>query len=147
MFTLFHLALLKTYRAYLDKLRPHMARAGLSEGQPKILRYILEHEHCSQRELAEYYHIEPATVSRLLAGMEEQGLAARRVPDGDRRTVQVSATERGRAAYETFEVGREQVEELAFAGVSPEEKERFLRLFQRIHDNLTEKGEDHGTDQ
>lgn len=147
MFTLFHLALLKTYRAYLDKLRPHMARAALSEGQPKILRYVLENDHCSQRALAEYYHIEPATVSRLLAGMEEQGLVVRRVSDTSRRAVQVSATERGRAAYEAFEVGRAKVEELAFEGISPEEKASFLRLFQRIHDNLTEEGGLHGTDQ
>lgn len=135
----FHVLLIKTHYAYLKFMRPFMQKTGMSEGQPKVLRYVKEHPDCTQKELAEYYSIEAATVSRILNGMEEQGLLKRRTPDKDRRVICLNLTDKGREAFAQFEIYRGQVEKKAFQGFTKEEKSRFCESLERILDNLGEQ--------
>lgn len=76
----FTILVYRAYHAQRNALRPGMNAVGLSPGQPKILHYLLTHDGCMQRELADSCDIEPATVSRLLDKMEEDGLVRREVP-------------------------------------------------------------------
>ena len=139
---MFHILLIQTYHAYMGKVRPHMARAGLSNGQPKILRYLRDHGSCPQRELAEFYHIEPATVSRLLDGIEEQGLITRTVSPASRRTTLVEITPTGSGCFEQFEEGRKLAEADAFCGFTPQQREEFLTLLELIHANVSDTKDD-----
>lgn len=80
MDTPFTIVMYRTFHAQRNAIRPGMADIGLSPGQPKILHYLLNHDGCMQRELADACDIEPATVSRLLDKMEEDGLVRREIP-------------------------------------------------------------------
>ena len=122
---MFHILLIQTYHAYMGKVRPHMARAGLSNGQPKILRYLRDHGSCPQRELAEFYHIEPATVS-----------------PASRRTTLVEITPKGSGCFEQFEEGRKLAEADAFCGFTPQQREEFLTLLELIHANVSDTKDD-----
>lgn len=114
------------------------ARLGLLAGQPKVLEFLLHHEGGEQKEIAGFYHIEPATVTSLLDRMEQRGLIERRQRDGNRRSYHVYLTEKGRqCAQQAYQLLLEQ-DECAFAGFDEAERRQFLSMLQRICRNLAE---------
>lgn len=134
-----HHAILMTYNAQKNSLRPGMVAIGLSPGQPKVLRFLAAHDSCMQKEIAEALNIEPATVSRLLSNMEQNGLVARSTPEECRRAESVSITEEGRAAFAGWETVCHTVEEQSLEDFSEEEKLQFMKSLCRMYQNLTGK--------
>ncbi len=140
----FHQLLLRTYHAYKRRLRPLRMRTGLSEGQPKMLRLLSNRPCWLQRELADAYNIEPATVSRLLSNMEAQGLITRQIPPDNKRAIHVRITDKGHEKFMQFEVFRRQIDDQLFLGFSAQERERFLQDFNRVCANLEQVGDPSG---
>lgn len=138
----FHLLMLKAYNAQKNKMRPFMQALGLSAGQPKILSFLRMRDGCMQKDLAEYCNIEPATVSRLLNNMEERGLIARRIDDGNRRAVRISITETGKEIERRMRLHFQEVNRISLDGFSEEEGEQFIGYLRRMHENLTARTRD-----
>lgn len=108
---------------------------GLTPGQPKILEFLEKGEGCQQKEVAAACRIEPATVTSLLFYMEKAGLVSRQSKNGDRRSLYVYLTAKGRQMMEkTVEALEETVVE-AFAGIE-EKQQEFKEILQIIHKNL-----------
>ncbi len=133
---LFHPNLIKIYHAYNQQIRPYMTELELSDGQPKILAYISLHDGCLQKDLADWYAIKPATVSRLLNHMEDQGLITRETPEGNRRITKVYITKKGTEKYQKFAQYRKAVDNMAFQGFTEEERTAFIGQLDRIRQNL-----------
>ena len=95
----FHVMVVKALSAQRGAAYPYLTQEGLSPGQPKILSYLIQHNQCRQKDLATYYNIEPATVSRLLANMEEKGLVQRESRQGDKRSATVAITKKGSCSF------------------------------------------------
>ena len=55
---------------------------GLTPGQPKILDYLINHDGAIQREIAVSCHIEPASLTAILNGMENKSCIERRTDGG-----------------------------------------------------------------
>lgn len=68
----FHMLLYRAFHAQHNFLRPSLGELGLGPGQPKLLNYLMNRGPCRQRELADYFEIDPAAVCRML------GLACKR---------------------------------------------------------------------
>lgn len=138
----FHLLMLKAYNAQKNKMRPFMQALGLSAGQPKILSFLRMRDGCMQKDLAEYCNIEPATVSRLLNNMEDRGLIARRIDDGNRRAVRISIAETGKEIERRMRLHFQEVNRISLDGFSEEEGEQFIGYLRRMHENLTARTRD-----
>ena len=110
---------------------------GLMPGQPKILSYLIQHNQCRQKDLATYYNIEPATVSRLLANMEEKGLVQRESRQGDKRSATVAITKKGEQVFARMQVHFAKIEKQELDGFSKEEEALLRSLLQRMYRNLT----------
>lgn len=134
-----HHAIFMTYNAQKNSLRPGMVEIGLSPGQPKVLRFLAAHDSCMQKEIAEALNIEPATVSRLLSNMEQNGLVVRSTPEECRRAESVSITQEGRSAFARWETVCHTVENQSMKGFSEEEERQFLKNLCRMYQNLTGK--------
>jgi MarR family transcriptional regulator, organic hydroperoxide resistance regulator len=134
-----HHAILMTCNAQKNSLRPGMVELGLSPGQPKVLRFLAAHDSCMQKEIAEALNIEPATVSRLLFNMEQNGLVVRSTPEECRRAESVSITEEGRVAFAGWEEVCHTVEGQSLQGFSEEEKLQFMKSLSWMYQNLTGK--------
>lgn len=134
-----HTAVYRAFHAQENKLRPGMARIGLSVGQPKVLRYLSEHDRCMQKDIAEALDIEPATVSRLAANMEQAGLVTRAAPAACRRAESVSITQAGQAALEKWTQLCGKVEEQSLQGFNEDEQAQFIAFLARMYQNLTGK--------
>ena len=67
---------------------PRLAQIGLSRGQPKMLRFLGEHDGCKQKEIGERFYLRAASVSGILDTLERDGLIERKQnPDSRRETL------------------------------------------------------------
>lgn len=133
----FSIALIKAYHAHNNLMRPKITEIGLSVGQPKILDFLSRHDGCMQKDLAALCDIEPATISRLLNRMEEDGLLTRTVVEDNKRAVSVALTPLGRKSYKEVVAIRGQVEKHELVGFSEAEREQFYDYLSRLYQNLT----------
>lgn len=109
---------------------------GLMPGQPKVLEFVAENEGCLQRDIARACAMDRATTTGLLARMEETGLVERRPKAGDRRALEVWLTDAGWAAAEHVAVCGAEVDAIAHANMTPNERETLSRLLARVIDNF-----------
>lgn len=70
-----HTLLARTAHAQRNYLRPYLKEMGLSPGQPKVLRYLSELGHSSQRELADCCDVDPSAICRMLDSLERGALS------------------------------------------------------------------------
>jgi len=122
----------------LLRIRAHtvLGEVGLYRGQQFVLSALWEQEGISQSELAEQLHVQPSTITNALQRMERAGLVERRHDTEDQRVSRVYLTDAGRDIREAVEAIWAELEEQAFAGLSPEEIEVFRRLMAQVYDNL-----------
>ncbi len=128
--------------------RAMMARVrerGLLPGQPKVLEYVADNEGCLQRDIAEACMMDRATVTGVLARMEAAGLVERRAKQGDRRALEVRLTDAGWDAAEFVARCGAEVDGIAHAGMSAEERETLSRLLARVTESFEreERGDAH----
>lgn len=115
---------------------------GLTMGQPKVLDYLCEHEGAVQKDIAHACQIEPATLTSVLSGMENKGLIERRALNGNRRSLSVFLTDKGRQLTEHMEKEFCRLEEIAFSGFEEKEIGLSIDLLNRIRNNMQNKMEE-----
>lgn len=120
--------------------RYHITKSALSVGlyfgQPNMLEFILEHDACSQKELARALHISPASAATSLKRMEKAELITRTPDEKDPRKNHISVTQKGKNAMIEFRKICDTTDENMFKGFSSEEREELHRLLSRLHENL-----------
>ena len=132
----FQMLLYRAFHAHRNRLQPCLRELGLGPGQPELLSYLSAHGPCRQRELAEYFEIDPAAVCRMLDALEKGGFVAREPDEGSRRCDRFSLTEAGQAATVGWKQAGKAVEEEALRGFTPEERARFSEFLRRAYQNL-----------
>ena len=138
-----HMLLYRAFHAQRNILRPYMRALGLGAGQPKLIAYLSEHGPCRQSELADYFSIDPAAISRMVESLEKGGFIAVEADKSNRRRKSLSATDRGREAARAWMAKRAQVEEIMLRGFSPEEREAFSACLTRALKNYVDWREEH----
>lgn len=132
----FHYLLMANQAIYQRKLMELLSDTGLTAGQPKVLDYLSLYDGASQKEIAAYCYIEPASLTSVLNGMEMKGLIERRRLNGNRRTFHIFLTEQGRVQTRRVREAFERIESETFRGYSGEEVEGFMRMLIDIHEHL-----------
>ena len=102
-----------------------------------MLDYLKEHNGVSQKEIAAGCHIEAASLTSILSRMEEKGMIERKMLNGNRRSLYVFLTDFGKELCDTVEQEFRNIEEIAFAGITEEEQQKFMDTFVKIYGNLT----------
>ena len=79
-------ALLAAHLAYKKHILSGLKEYGIMPGHPKIMHYIMLHEGCRQKDIANNCYVESATLSSVLSNMERHGLIERRRSSDDKRS-------------------------------------------------------------
>lgn len=137
-----HYLLMKTHTMLNRHILSEAMALGYSAGQPKVLEYLSKNEGSDQKTIAAYCEIEQATVGSILLRMESAGLIERRQKDGNRRSLYVYLTEKGKkGALELSDVFS-RADDLAEAALTSEEIYEVKRLLEKIYCSLdSRKGE------
>ena len=135
----FHMLLYRAFHAQRGYLRPCMGELGLGPGQPKLLGYLVKGGPCRQRELADYFGIDPAAVSRMLDSLAKGDFIQRYTDKTDRRRELVALTEKGARANEIWQERCGEMEEnVMLRGFTEEERARFADDLARVYQNFKE---------
>lgn len=135
----FHRAFIRTSHAHRHICHHSFQSLGLTPGQPKLLDYLARSNGCSQKELSQHCHIEPATTTSILSALERQKLIFRESNQQDRRILNVYLTEEGKRRQQMAKELMHQIDEQCFEGFSEQERRQTIEYLNRIYENLKGK--------
>ena len=131
-------------RMHFERIRSEMASRGLAEvSHPRILFMLLHHPdrvYSSQKEIAEFLGVRPATVAVSLRRMEAHGLLRKVQDEQDLRRNHIVLTEKGRERFEGCVAAFKEIDLGMFRGFSQEEREILGGYYRRMRDNLVDMG-------
>ena len=111
----------------------------LTDLQGRILGFLYHNQdrEIFQKDIEEHFYIRRSTVSRLLAGMEEQGLLQRIPVPWDARLKKLVLTPKSIALNREIFRRLDEMERLLEQGLSRQELEEFLRILEKIKQNAS----------
>lgn len=131
-----HYLLMANHFIFQKRLFTGIKDTDLSLGQPKILDYLKDHDGTVQKDIAAACHIEQASLTSVLNGMEKKGLIVRKMCNGNRRSLYVFLTEKGTELAKRIAVEFETIEEQAMRGFADAEKELLIKLLSEMYNNV-----------
>lgn len=109
----------------------------VSGAQGRALHFLLaQGEPVFQRDLEEEFGLRAPTASGLLKQMEQNGLIRREADPDDARRKRIIVSESAAACREQVIREMNELEQTLTRGIPPEELEIFLRVIDRMTDNL-----------
>ncbi len=135
-----HYLLMKAHSRMQRQICARAAEFGLTSGQPKILEYLSQYGENNQKAISDYCEIEQATVGSILLRMEASGLVVRAQHEGNRRSLYVALTPKGRAAAEKMAGAFADAEGEVGGMLTPAEKLQLRRLLEKLCGGTWEEG-------
>jgi DNA-binding MarR family transcriptional regulator len=120
------------------RIRAEKADLDLSDGQLAVLAVLHRSGPLTNRELADFEHVQPPSMTRTVACLEERGLVARTSHPADGRQILVAATEAGRATAQDTRRRREAWLARRLEQLDPAERDLLARaglILSRIADS------------
>lgn len=106
-----------------------LAPLGLTPGQGRALTMLSRAGGpLRMAELAKRLHVVPRSATGVVDGLEELGLVRRGIDPGNRRSILVDLTDRGRGTLDELAEARRQAAEELFAALQPDEQRQLLSL-------------------
>ncbi|HIT31361.1 MAG TPA: MarR family transcriptional regulator [Candidatus Enterenecus stercoripullorum] len=135
----FYILLYRAFHIQRKWVRSNMQKLGVGAGQPKLLVYLSAHGPCHQKQLADYFDVDPANVSRMIDSLEKGGFVLRKTDEQNRRRDLVEVTEKGRQTGACWRSRCREVEQIMLRGFTSEEKEHFADYLARAYQNVQEE--------
>ena len=132
----FHFLLMITQASVQRSIMHRLKNTGLTPGQPMVLEYLEDHDGARPGEIARSCHIEAPTLTSILNRMERDGLIIRKAPPGNRRSLQICMTQKGKTLQKRIASEFASLEKEALQGLSDGEKEAFLKCMKTVYKNL-----------
>lgn len=126
-------AVARAHRSYAGSL---LRGLDLSAGQELLLMMLWEQEPRAQAEITRELAVEPPTVAKMLARMEQAGIIARVKSEQDRRVVLVSLTDKGRALEAPVRAAWQELEARTAASLTTDEVDTLVGLLRRVLGSL-----------
>jgi DNA-binding MarR family transcriptional regulator len=130
-------ALIQLARTYHVAIAEFEQATGVHLARWRILYFVSEHPNCTQKFLTQANRVDPASITRAVKQLEEEGLIERRPDADDNRLTRVTITKAGRQRVAAVAARRKVFLRRALAGFNPAELEVFQRALERIEANLT----------
>ena len=132
----FPFAVARVTRRWRKMLDERLKDLGVTQARWSTMVYLEKGgEGLTQRELASLMAIENPTLVRLLDSLEQQNLIERRPCPNDRRARRLHLTNAGRAFMDDLSERAEVLREEMLEGISDEEIECTVKVFQKILEN------------
>ena len=107
-----------------------MQEYGLTSAQGDVIRAILHEPGITAAELKKKLGLSQSTVAGILERLENKGLLAKKLVDGDARKISLVPTARGLELEEMLKQTALDTQQWVTEGMSPEEQTEFDRLLE-----------------
>ncbi len=118
-------------------IQKQASKNGLYFGQPPILEYVTNHNQCTQREVADFMKVSPASIATSVKRMQKAGLLEKMADDSDLRYNRLKITEKGKELTNKCRKDFDKVDAQMFSGFSNEECEQLYGYYERMIKNLS----------
>ena len=125
-----------------DFFYPRLSMLGLYRGQPKVLRFLGEHDGCRQKDIAEHFYLKAASVSGTLGTLEQQGLIERKMNPRSRRETLVSLTEAGKETLAEVRKLYAAIDREWFGDFCGGDLEQLLTLLERLEESILKRNQE-----
>lgn len=125
----------RTQRSLSGCLEGLLSRYGLTPAQWNALNQLEHRGPLSQKDLADAVHRRPATITRSIDKMVEQGLVERRPSEADRRVNVVAIMPAARELLSTIEPQAVALANRTQGDLTDEELAQLLSLLDRVYAN------------
>lgn len=124
-------------RRYVLRFEVRAREISLNLVQAKALARLEKNQGVSQARLAELAEFDPMTMVRILDRMEADGLLERRPDPADRRARCLYLTAKAKPILSEIWRLSDEVRAELFTGVSKADREVFMSVLERIHENVS----------
>lgn len=124
-------------RLFMKRFNEDLSNVGLFSSQWAFILRLYEQGSSTQKELSEYLAIEPPTVTRTIARMEEAGWVIKE-EGTDRRERKVSLSSAAYEQFATWQKTSDKLEVNALKNINKGDLEIFTKVLQQMMDNLQE---------
>jgi MarR family transcriptional regulator, transcriptional regulator for hemolysin len=124
-------------RRYVQRFEVRASELSLNLAQCKALVRLEKNEGVSQARLAELAEVDAMTMVRILDRMEADGLLERRPDPQDRRARCLYLTAKAKPLLAQIWRLSDTTREEVFAGIGKNERDVFMSVLERLHDNLS----------
>lgn len=118
------------------------ADIGLYFGQLHILEYVMRHECCTQKEIADVLQITPASVAISTKRMQKAGLLEKSVSESSLRCNRLTVTVKGCEMSRRYRAKFNEVDRRMFAGFNEAELEQLGTYLGRLISNISDREPD-----
>lgn len=132
---LFH-KYMRTSKMMFHKTHESVEQVGLSRGQPPLLMSLWRQDKQSRRELCECMDRKPATITKMVKRLENNGFVSSQMDPIDSRISRVCLTDKGRNIEECVKSIHTQLHLNIFKDLSNEELDTFEALLDKIRENM-----------
>jgi MarR family transcriptional regulator, transcriptional regulator for hemolysin len=124
-------------RRYVQRFEVRASELSLNLPQCKALVRLEKNEGVSQARLAELAEVDAMTMVRILDRMEADGVLERRPDPEDRRARCLYLTAKAKPLLTQIWRLSDTTREEVFAGIGKNERDVFMSVLERLHDNLS----------
>jgi MarR family transcriptional regulator for hemolysin len=124
-------------RRYVVRFELHAREISLNLHQAKALVRLEKNEGVSQARLAELVEVDAMAMVRIVDRMEADGLLERRPDPADRRARCLYLTAKAKPLLDEIWRLAELTRAEILAGIGKAERDVFMDVLQRIHDNIS----------
>lgn len=111
-------------------------RDGICLGQLPVLRYVLEHPGCTQKDVADFLQISPPSVAVMVKRMVRDGILEKAPDAKDMRQNRLTATAKAQLVSDKSRNLFDQMDAQVYAGFSEEELEQLSSYLDRLINNM-----------
>lgn len=127
-----YIKLLRAYNSVTSRLKRHVAQHDLTFSQLGVLETLLHLGPKCQSDLSEKLLLSSGNITTVVDNLEKRGLVKRTRNPADRRFVDVSLTEDGRALISGYFPDHAAEIVAALDALTPEEQETFAALCKKL---------------
>lgn len=117
-------------------------RIGITGAKGNILDYILlesEKHNVYQKAIEKEFGLRPSTATEVLKNLEEEGLIVRVPDEDDARYKKIVFTEKAEEIRGVLRSEIEKTEDLLLRGITSEEQALFMKITEKMLENLEEE--------
>lgn len=112
---------------------------GVTEKELTVIPFVGENKHVKMSEIAENLEAPMSTLTSIVDRLVEKNILTREHSSDDRRAINVSLSEQGKAAYRSLIAQKKQVVEKILAQYDEKEQELFLKHVHSLISGLEKK--------
>lgn len=120
-----------------DFIQESTVDIALYFGQLPILEYVIEHDKCTQKEIADRLSVTPASIAISTKRMQKAGLLEKKVDENNLRCNRLTVTKKGHELSKQYRLKFDEMDKKMFVGFGEDELKQVNSYLSRLIMNIT----------